>query len=333
MSMIAFPRRSREIKFTDFSKSQTGEPLELKMLETQEEKNQHLINMLNSINQKTITQEDIKKHCINELRAICLIQAARGDIQNAWDKIMPFYEDNTNSAIDILSLFTNRNIGYFGEQNITRTGAKYTQVLIQILHQIDFKCLESEFNPSELDSLSEVLLESNKWYRGNYIKNVKVAIDENHPDKIPNINIMLGRSNGTMGTNNNLSINFQPNQAIIRLLNSNQHVEDSADIKRIPSKYCNVVITTDGLTKDQDNYIVTVTLTDLQTRKVTQRIGRYQNKKIVSAEKKIIKPEPEDSEVIKVEDFLDFYNDCLLKPKDIADLLNPKEKNSISSQT
>ena len=116
-----------------------------------------------------------------------------------------------------MSLFTNRKSGYFGEQNVTRTGAKYTQILIQLLNQFDDSCLENCFTPSERDSLSEVLLESSKWYRGNYIKNVNVSVDKHN--RTPNINITLGRNNGTMGSNNNLNITFQSKQVMTPLPN------------------------------------------------------------------------------------------------------------------
>ena len=147
-----------------------------------EGKNQLLKNMLfNGLENKTI--ENVKIYIINELKSISKI------FENNKNKSLLDSEINKN----LLNLFKNRNTGCKA-QNITRTAAKYVEVLRQLLNAIDPLILKEQLEPQEIQNINLIRNESDRWFRANYIRNVAVTIIKNNI-----INIQLGRQDGSMG--------------------------------------------------------------------------------------------------------------------------------------
>ncbi len=209
MSAISFPRNSQSKLHSQLLQpglhNQAGEHYLMTegQYDTQEKKNSLLIRML-SVNLRYKSPKDVKEFCINELKAISCIIEASGSEDYARINLNRFYADHDNQNLtkqnqshinDLINLFKNRNTGYFGQQNINRVAAKYIETLKQVLNN-DL----SHFSNQELQNLNKVAQESSKWYRGNYIQNIKVTECE---DKFI---VQLGRKGGTMGLENTLDL-------------------------------------------------------------------------------------------------------------------------------
>ncbi len=194
-------------------------------LESRDNKNNHLLNMLNEY--FNCDREELKNNCLKHLQIVSKIVNANGD----WDSLLlegklsqEFANaDELKQWNDILLLFQNRRSKYFGEQNVTRTGAKYTAVLIKTLcvfySQDELAQLFSK-NQINKANIESILTEANKWYRGNYIKNVDVTIDLGGY-----LRVTLGKPNGTMGSNYRISFpdyKILPNSVYEILKISNQ---------------------------------------------------------------------------------------------------------------
>ncbi len=194
-------KESLEIGFfsdTEESVSSDNE-YKLRKYKSREDKNEILRGIIrNSFGGKS--KDEIAKKCIIHLRIINELVKANGDINRAVDNINEnlanYFEGqniNKDEIQDILYLFQNRRGGLCIGQNLTRTAAKYTQVLVQLM---DIYVTEgyAKLNTDEFANIQLALQEADKWYRGNYIKNDQVLTK---PEG--GLEITLGNKNGTMG--------------------------------------------------------------------------------------------------------------------------------------
>ena len=122
------------------------------------------------------TKTELDSFCKNELRVISIIIDARGNLSAARSNLDKFksenpeyFKDNVDDHIEeLICLFTNRNSGWLGQQNITRTAAKYIEVLLQCYGQNNL----GELQDYEKNNIILARSESNKWYRMNYIHKI-----------------------------------------------------------------------------------------------------------------------------------------------------------------
>ena len=201
MPSISFPRTNsiaqNQSKKTNLEDKQSQIEQEHPLLfaanyNTQERKNELLTKMLtdNLVNK---SGTEIKDYCIKELRAVSCIVDAHGNKVNADNNLrMSALGLDDNHVSNLLALFENRDTGLFGRQNINRTAAKYVEVLRQTLQTVDRNSFATDLSVPEQQNLAELRAESNKWYRGDYIQNVRVDNDGH------TLNIRLGEPNGTM---------------------------------------------------------------------------------------------------------------------------------------
>ncbi len=185
------------------------------LIDSRKAKNDHLRKVINNYLNKS--NDELIDTCLDHLRIISMLVDAKGD----WQKVIQNYNLNNSAKIDensndstlneltkfydIFQLFENRKSCYFSEQNITRTGAKYAEVLMQILDQSLLPENKSKLFAEyaiNFGNLRQIVLESEKWYHKNYTKNVKVLVNG-----MGKLQITLGKYNGTMGKNNEIILN------------------------------------------------------------------------------------------------------------------------------
>ncbi len=179
---------------------------------SQEDKNL-LLRSLIQRNLSGLDDAEIRRKCIEELKLISCIVDAAGDEDIAFSNITKFYSYSKQKNIlntlhhinDLFHLFRNRHHCFLGKQVLNRTAAKY----IEALRQIAGNDL-TKLNKHEMANINFARRESNKWYRANYIQNVKVERD--HEKFI----VQLGRKNGTMGDKNVLD----DNRELLNLINA-----------------------------------------------------------------------------------------------------------------
>lgn len=193
---------------------------------TQKEKQVLLRSMLfNNLAGKN--KAEIKDFCIDELKAICQIVDSHSDINAAFKKLADHFklrEGNQTRISNLLNLFTNRRSGCFGQQNINRSAAKYTQALNLILRMV------SNTEPKVETNIKLVLNEANKCYRSNYLKNVSLSAKDNI------LTIKLGQENGQMGEDYKLDISLK--EAISeQLISPSSEEQNDDEEKKSDSNY------------------------------------------------------------------------------------------------
>jgi hypothetical protein len=180
-------------------------------------KQDSLISLLTD-NLTNKSPEDIEAFCRKELEAISAIVDSQGDRNNATKKLNNIFNNDQNHVNKLLTLFTNRNTGFLGQQNITRNAAKYTKALMLILSKFHEPNISINLLPEDIQkNINLVLSEANKWYRSNYIKNVIIVEEKNS-----GFEIKFGQESGDMGLKLNYAesadqiINITNNRNLIK---------------------------------------------------------------------------------------------------------------------
>ena len=222
MPKISFERSLPNQQRQHYSAVQTQEQLLLfRGVKTQQDKN-FLLNRLLVNNLSNKSCQELIDYCTKELKAISCLVEAQGNKATAKASLERVLGSSTNDdhINQILSLFENRNVGIISTQNITRTAAKYVEVLRLVLEQLKPHALATQLDYNEIRNLDLIRVESNKWYRGNYIKNVRV-------NKINNrLQIQLGRENGSM----DYGCKLKPIEILDELINQTENPISPRDI-------------------------------------------------------------------------------------------------------